>query len=173
MEHHEKLHISCADRASIREQVVRTFLREEPGTGKGDDCSVYRYEVEQLADGRSIFLKRPAVLNKGFDFEVYVSDTYFGSGRRTRRPSHRVIFEDLRLKQQENPIEFEKVKALIRRIHRCEEVRDDEIFGLNFKSGFPIEMVLKIIKWLFIEQDVTYWNWSGRDAFFGGIEDEF
>ena len=32
----------------------------------------------------------------------------------------------------------------------------------QFESGFAVDHILKTIKWLFIEQDIRYWNYSGR-----------
>jgi hypothetical protein len=34
----------------------------------------------------------------------------------------------------------------------------------------PFEMLLKILKWLFIEQDITYWNYDGRQMLKMAIE---
>jgi hypothetical protein len=41
-----------------------------------------------------------------------------------------------------------------------------------FHQGFPVEMVLKILKWLFIEQDITYWNYDGRQMLRMAINEE-
>jgi hypothetical protein len=30
-------------------------------------------------------------------------------------------------------------------------------------------MIIKTIKWLFIEQDIRYWNYSGRDMLWSGV----
>lgn len=36
---------------------------------------------------------------------------------------------------------------------------------------FRAERALKVAKWLFIEQDITDWNTSGRDMLMNGIKD--
>lgn len=59
------------NRTDVRKEVINRFLLEEPGTGKGDDCSKYWYTVEAI-QGYSVLLKRPVPLNKGFDFTVNV-----------------------------------------------------------------------------------------------------
>ena len=41
-----------------------------------------------------------------------------------------------------------------------------------FQKGFPVEMLLKILKWLFIEQDITYWNYDGRKMLRVAIDNE-
>jgi hypothetical protein len=170
MPQHQTKLIVAGDRKSIRKAVIGKFLEEEPGLGRGELCSVYRYFVEEIADGRRIFLKRPARLNKGVDFEVNVENTNFGVDRRTTMPSHNAICDDLLHKKQENLEEYKRVKTLIDRLYACEEVLDNEMRELHFGSGHPIELILKSIKWLFIEQDVTYWNWSGRNMLYTGIQ---
>ena len=99
------------DRISIRNQVVTEFLREDPGSGKGENSTKYRYNVESLADGSLIYLKRPAPLNKGFDFEIHVENTAFKEkGSRKTMPSHRNIIDDLILKKSSDSKEYKKVK---------------------------------------------------------------
>ena len=39
----------------------------------------------------------------------------------------------------------------------------------TFKSGFPYDLIIKTLKWLFIEQDIRYWNYSGHDMLWKGI----
>lgn len=159
------------DRASIRKQVIVAFLDENPGTGCGEDCSKYIYEVELLASGNKVFLKRPAALNKGVDFEVHVQGIMFRPARLVTMPSHKNIFQDLSAKQKENPLEYERVKNILNRLYTCQDVSEADYRSLNFTSGHSIETVLKAIKWLFIEQDVTYWNWSGRYMLYSGLKE--
>jgi hypothetical protein len=46
--------------------------------------------------------------------------------------------------------------------------------GVNFHwAGYPVDMVLKLIKWFFIEQDINYWNVSGRNKFMGAVNEIF
>lgn len=144
-------------------------MEEEPGRGNGDLTSFYTYEVETLADGKRVLLERPAFLNKGFDMEIHVTDMDF-ENRKPTMPTHGNMLDDLEEKLAENPEEFEKVKNIIDRLYQCETVTNEEMRALNFKTGYPIEMVLKVIKWMFIEQDVTYWSWSGRNKLYSGIK---
>ena len=165
----ERLEV-IGDRKSIRKQVIIKFLEEEPGTGKGDLCSKYIYEVENLADGRKILLKRPASLNKGVDFTVHIENARFGNRGAIDMPSHSDIFQDLLEKKSSNPIDYEKVKALIHKLYNCENLESQDYDILEFRTGYSIESILKAIKWLFIEQDVTYWNWSGRNMLFSALQ---
>lgn len=159
------------DRASIRKKVVTAFIDELPGTGKGDETSRYKYEVEILQDNTKVYLMRPAVFNKGFDFAVHVEGLDFG-GRTRTMPRHNDIIEDLRNKSISSAREYKQVRVFIQRIFECQNVDYNTVRNSRFREGHPIEAVLKSIKWLFIEQDVTYWNWSGRNMFYKSLIDK-
>ena len=124
-----------------------------------------------LEDGRRIFLLRPAFLNKGIDFQVWVQkfDGYFD-----HMPSHKDVFADLRKKAKENPANIPQLGRLIDQVYTCQE--PDSVLGKEdknlFHEGLPIEMLLKVLKWLFIEQDVTYWNYSGRGKLRAAIKEQ-
>lgn len=168
------LNICFTNREDIRRNLVNIFLDEHPGTGKGNACSKYIYTVENLVCGNKIVLKRPARLNRGFDFEVHVDNIKFPSGKgKTNRPSHKIIFEDLEKKEQEDKEKFRQLLVLIDCLYNCDIIQDHQYEQLSFKTGLRSEVVCKIIKWLFIEQDITYWNWSGRNMFYSGICERF
>ena len=42
--------------------------------------------------------------------------------------------------------------------------------NLEFKSGWSVELLLKVLRWFFILEDVDYWNYNGRDELMGFIE---
>lgn len=168
--YHKSLNVS-GNRVSVRKQVILKFLDEQPGTGKGDLCAKYIYEAETLRDGKKIYLKRPANLNKGVDFTVHIEGARFRNKGMVDMPSHQNIFDDLSEKRSSNPSEYEKVKELIRKIYNCEDIATEEYEELVFSVGYPIEAILKAIKWLFIELDVTYWNLSGRNMLFSELQE--
>ena len=165
----------CSSRQEIRSKLITTFLAEEPGTGKGDNASKYRYFVEKLSDGSKIFLERPARLNKGMDFVVNIENFIFYSDKPNKKgkfakipaPAHHNILDDLKEKKLSNPSEYKKLRAEIDNIFN---VRPYTHKNIKFKSGLPVEILLNLIKWLFIEQDVTYWNFSGRSMLMEGID---
>ena len=160
------------NRAGVRANVIQTFLAETPGTGTGDNASKYIYYVETLLDGNRIYLKRPAALNNGFDFTVNVESFRFISpkGRRMSNPSHGNIFSDLKMKKNENAERYtQQIIPLLHRVYNISDIHDDEFHTINFANGLPCDVVLKCLKWLFIEQDVTYWNNSGRAMLFTGL----
>ena len=149
-------------REELMKKAVETFISEKPGYWKDGKKYVtrYKYFVEKLEDGRRIYLKRPTFLNKGIDFQVWVEKF---DGGEDGRPSHQNIFKDIKLKNNENPKNTQKLLMMIDRIWNCEEP-DKVLKDIDFKyqNGLSIEMLLKILKWLFIEQDITYWNYDGR-----------
>ncbi len=167
------LNLNDSDRKELRKKVVNTFLNEKGGYWKDGVKHVtrYKYFVENLKDGKRIFLLRPTFLNKGIDFQVWVEKM---DNNEDARPSHKGIFQDLQIKKVENPKEFKLLSKAIDRIWNCEDV--DKILKettANFKKGFTLEMLFKILKWLFIEQDITYWNYDGRGMLKLAIDEHF
>lgn len=159
-------------RKDFRVQAVQAFLIEKEGYWKKDVQVVtrYKYFVEKLADNRRIFLLRPTYLNKGIDFQVWVERFKDGLDK---RPSHDDIINDLEIKKAENPKEFKALFEAIQRIWNCED--PDKVlkgYTFSFMNGFSVELILKVLKWLFIEQDITYWNYDGRGMLLKAIRDE-
>lgn len=159
-------------RNSIRQAVVLEFFNEEAGDGKGDLASKYIYYVETLSDGNRIYLQRPAHLNKGFDFIIKVENIQFrDKGSLKYAPSHSNIIEDLKNKKNENVEEYNRLFKYIESIFNCNEIESEWFYEFSFTTGKSVELLLKVIKWLFIEQDITYWNYSGRNMLMNGIRE--
>lgn len=154
-----------------REKLILEFLKEKSGNGTGEKSSKYIYYVESLANQKRVYLKRPALLNKGMDFTVHLEDTIFHTGSNKNRPRHIDIIEDLKLKKKENELAYLKVKEILEKIYNCQSILNSNYQYLKFSSGVEIEGIFKIIKWLFIEQDVTYWNWSGRNMLYLSLKE--
>lgn len=156
------------DRSELRKQVINIFLDESPGTGRHELTSKYRY-ITKTVDIHEVFLSRPAQFNNGFDFTINISNINFNpGGRATTRPTHQNIYDDLLQKKTENLELYNELKAEIDRIYNC-QIPTNTIFSFN--TGLDSEILLECIKWLFIEQDVTYWNYSGRAMFYSGINE--
>lgn len=84
-------------------------------------------------------------------------------GVQDKRPSHPNLISDILLTRSKKPDKLAILMASIERVWRCEE--PDEVLreiDLSFKPGLPADLLLKALKWLFIEQDITYWNYDGR-----------
>ena len=151
-------------RKEILKGLVDVFFEEEMGSGSGDNASRYIYYVETLNSGDRVYLKRPANLHNGFDFLVCVENiNYAKQGERRRNyPSHNDIGNDLLAKKNENPVMYAKFYELLKLVYECHEVSDTQINEITFDCGLTPDHILKVIKWLFIEQDLRYWNYSGR-----------
>ncbi|MFM9402733.1 hypothetical protein ACKLNQ_12440 [Myroides odoratimimus] len=159
-------HVFTNDRAELRRQIINIFLSEAPGTGKGENCSKYEYTMYNN-DVHAVYLKRPAQFNNGFDFTIHISNINFNPKKRTNRPTHGNILDDLDQKNRENPALYLSLLGEITKIYNCQNY---SLQGLTFQTGLPIDILLETIKWLFVEQDVTYWNYSGREMFFNAIQ---
>lgn len=164
-----KVHnLFAVDRISVRKEVVELFLEENFGKGKKELASKYIYTVEKI-DKYEILLQRPASLNKGFDFVVKINGVYFSINgkKRHKNPSHDDILNILN--QVRNRVGCEKYQKVKDAINEIYEIKNPDFCCLSEISfvdcdgnTHPITILLFAIKWLFIEQDITYWNYSGR-----------
>jgi hypothetical protein len=162
------------NRTSIREEVTRLFLAEQAGTGTGNLSSKAEYTVDSIPDTHyKIVIKRPATLNKGFDFTVNVTGLRFKVGRNCSTPSHNDIILALKSAQRNASQNYQNINSIINDIYNCNFYDGTISTGILFtdylRNQHPIEIVLLAIKWLFIEQDITYWNWSGRNMFMDAL----
>lgn len=151
-------------RNEVRMRVISKISEEVPGTGREKKASRYKYYVETLKNGDRIYLQRPANLHNGFDFLVCVENANYAEEGRKRRnyPKHDDIKNDLNLKKAENPEMYSKLYDILKKVFECNDVLDEEIDTIHFESGLPVDHIVKATKWLFIEQDIRYWNYSGR-----------
>lgn len=78
-----------------------------------------------------------------------------------------ITFE--RYKKAGNPTEFIRLRELLDKRYTCVQISNSEYFQFSFKSGHSIEVIFKSLKWLFIEQDITYWNRSGGAMLYNGL----
>ncbi|OGV97265.1 MAG: hypothetical protein A2Z59_11945 [Nitrospinae bacterium RIFCSPLOWO2_02_39_17] len=151
-------------RHEIVRKVVNTFIEEEYlKKGKG---IVFRYPVETLSDGQRLFIARPGH-KKNFDFKVDVTkELGLGEG------SHLEIADDLRNKNLEHPRKFQVLLNAISEVYHCSESDIDKILmkyrGLvkSFKTGAKVEILLKVLKWMFVMEDIIYWDNEGRAFLF-------
>lgn len=106
------------------------------------------------------------------DFQVCVEGLLKFQNGNDKPPSHTDIINDLKLKKSQDLTKYKQLKELIDHVWNCEEPSD--IIKTNnptFTDGFSVEAILKILKWLFIEQDMTYWSYDGRDMLKGVIDE--
>ena len=165
---------NSGSRNEVRMRVVEYLSREEPGQGQESLASRYIYYVEQLKDGNRVYLQRPANLHNGFDFLVCVENTNYASeGKRKRNyPKHDDFKYDLATKKIENPHMYSRLYDILFRVYNCEDVPESDYLDISFNTGLPVDHIVKTIKWLFIEQDIRYWNYSGRAMTWGLVPDK-
>jgi len=160
------------DRKLLRSEVINLFLQEDPGLGKGDLTSRYDYIIKNLPDNKTIYIRRPAILNNGLDFTLNVSNTnfnyYLDGKRRSTRPTHNNINHDLSIKKAADLKLYNEFFKQVELIYDCQNPTKT---NFDFKVGHSTELILECIKWLFIEQEVTYWHNSGRTMFFKGLKE--
>ena len=164
--------LPLGDRISMRKNLIQTFLRENPGLGIGDNASRYHYNVEHFGD-YGIFLKRPTQLNKGFDFTVNIKGLFFKKKRRYSNPSHQDIIDALTDCKIDFPHIYPSIAQKLQQIYDCEPFSvapSGAIFCDYAGNEHPIEVILLAVKWLFMEQDCAYWNYSGRAMFYGVLQ---
>ncbi len=168
-----KYTLKATNRTDIRKKIISLFLKENPGNGTGANCSRYRYTVQTFKK-YSIILNRPAGLNKGFDFTVNISGMNFKKKRTYSNPSHQDIINILQSVKANYLAQYHLVAAEINNIYNGSALNLKSVSGITFADhtqvARPIEIILLAIKWLFIEQDVTYWNWSGRNMLFSKLK---
>ena len=158
-------------RNSIRKSVINQFAKETPGTGTGDLATRYEYVVRLLANGKRIILTRPANRKNGFDFLIRVEGLDFSNGTGNMRdyPKHEEIINDLLLKKRNQPKLYKDLFQYICDTYDCNLIDDKKLTAMTFSRGFSAEMIVHVIKWFFIEQDIRYWNYSGRGMFMKGV----
>jgi hypothetical protein len=163
------------NRRTLRRTLVSAFLDEDPGTGKGDLCTRYIYEVEASDSGHIIQLHRPAFLNKGIDFTVRCMSIRFNPGKTRWRhvPKHDDLADILTGLQRARPRLYRQVQAAIICAFQCRPIEGLDRLALLTAPplvpghpGCPADVAVLVAKWLFAEQDLTYWNYSGRTMLF-------
>jgi|SRR5574344_407549 hypothetical protein len=161
-------------RNNVRMRVVEAFSNENAGTGRNDEASRYTYYVETLRNGDRVYLRRPANLHNGFDFLVCVENANYAEDGKHKRnyPKHDDLGADLEQKKAENPERYKQLYALLKSVFECHDINESEYDDLVFETGLPVDHILKTIKWLFIEQDIRYWNYSGRNMTWGLVPKE-
>ena len=159
-------------RRQLRDALVQAFLSEPPGSGTGTLSTQRRYLVEPNLGGYDIVLRRPAWKNKGFDFVVRLEGYNFAKpGKRTRRcPTHGDLLDALAERRKESPEDYRRLYGLVQRVYACEPLALRAPDLPSFASAaLPTRALLGLLKWLFAEQDIAYWSYSGRAKLWGGV----
>jgi hypothetical protein len=167
-------------REKIRRDLATAFIDEEPGTE--EESNRYTYIVETGAVGFRVELVRPTWLNKGFDFEIRVPPCSFRgrSGSWSARPSHDNLCGILHAVKGAHPERFSSVQDGLRQVFACEDYRA----AVDQSAKLPIPEIMDMrgegaadlpiltARWMFIEQDITYWTGSGRAKLMSRLRSE-
>jgi len=128
------------------------------------DQTYVKYTVDELQNGEEVFLIRPAWLNKGYDFKVCVEGW---NSSANPAPSHSEVYSDLYWKREKDGEEaFDAISSAVMDIHSGSSPREViEAYGedFDFSVGRRPDALLRPLPWLFIEQDIRYWNYDGRN----------
>jgi hypothetical protein len=152
--------LMATDREAIRREVVDWWLEEEAGDRGTKHC--YRYNVEQLSDSTRVYLTRPARLNKGMDFVIKCEAFLRFKNGNDRPPRHLDIMAELLSIAPERGATRDELVRLMLLVWDCDPPDDVLSSSSQFAGHVQVERVLKLLKWFFIEQDLTYWTESGR-----------
>lgn len=158
-------------RNEIVKKVVNIFIDNESNQ-RGHGIK-FRYPVEHLSIGKQLFIFRPAGLNKwNFDFKVEVMEE-FGLGR----GKHEEITSDFQNKKQEDSQKFNDLLDALTTLYNCSENDVDRLLKnypdlqKSFQTGAKVDVLLKVVKWMFIMEDIVYWNYNGRAILYNAIKD--
>lgn len=125
------------------------------------------YEVEQLCDGRVVCITKPGGKNvfgqmKVHDFMVWI----YNAAKNDRwRISHKEIYEDIESKLKTDQEEARRVVAALQRVHDGEEPDDVMADMPGLGKGLPgesPELLLKVYKWIWGQEDCNYPKEQGR-----------
>ena len=145
-------------RFEIVKNVVSAFIEfEKDKKGKGIE---FRYPVEDLSNGTKLYIHRPGV-KWNFDFKVEIPiNCGLGEGR------HDQIALLLRRLKEMNSQSFTRLWQMITSLYTCSNNDVDDMLLQNPISyqnpPVVIDILLKVIKWLFIMEDIIYWHYEGR-----------
>jgi hypothetical protein len=156
-------------RDEIVKKVVTIFIDAE-SSQRGHGIK-FRYHVEDLSTGEQLFIFRPAGLNKwNFDFKVEVLEEFgLGSG------THDEIKSDFKNKQKEKPQKYRDLLTALTVLYNCSENDIGRLLGnypelqKSFQTGAEVDVLLKVVKWMFIMEDIVYWNYKGRAMLYNAI----
>ncbi|WP_372519644.1 hypothetical protein [Candidatus Ruminimicrobiellum ovillum] len=157
--------IIANSKSEIREKIIKHFLKENSGTSS--ESSKYEYKVEKYKN-YEIVLKRPG-FKKCFDFSVNTKGVFYKKNKnKSEKPKIEDIVKALDYSKEHFSTEYKSIKQIINQIFNVETYDLSSVQNIKFIDAegkeHPIAVILLALKWLFVAEDVFYWNWSGRNA---------
>lgn len=179
--------------AMQRTEIVKTILNifigiENNQRGRGvqfwypvEDLSIKIGEIPEpkpiedfLLNTNKLFIKRPGGLQKwNFDFKVIVTPDM-----NMLRGTHADVVNDILTKKKENKEASNDLLKALEEICNCTENDVDKVLAgfpklsNAFRSGAKVDVLLKVLKWMFIMEDIVYWNYDGRMKLFNHIREQ-
>jgi hypothetical protein len=153
------------DRALLHKFVLDQWANETPNTQ-------YLYEIDRTANNKLIYLERPAQLNKGCDFKIYVEDLIINkTNPYDKPPNFKYLLDDLKEKKSKHPSDWGVIFNALESIYKCKSLNDamNIVRQLNIQTGLDLRTVFILLRWFFIEQDITYWLSTGREMLWNEI----
>lgn len=161
--------VGTEDRFQIVKKVVNMFIDfEKDKKGKG---IMFKYPVEKLSTSQKLYIQRPG-LKKNFDFKVEIPKN---AGLEEGRHDQIALF--LRYLRQKDESLFKSIWDILTYLYCCKNNNVDGMLKqtrlpdsvsvkietpIELKSEINLECLLKVVKWLFIMEDVFYWDYEGR-----------
>ena len=111
-------------------------------------------------------------MNKGCDFAVLSENFLKHKNGNDKPPKHRDVFNLILSAIGKNRKKSALFYSAARRVFQCESP-DVVLLGNKILGGDPeckFERALKLLKWMWIEQDVTYWTGTGREMLWQAFE---
>lgn len=144
-------------RFEVIKRVVNAFIDFEKD--KKERGIEFRYPVEDLSNGEKLYIHRPGV-KWNFDFKV---EAPIDCGLKEGRHDQIALF--LRSIKKQNEEEFNKLWEMISNLYHCKNNDVDSMLRENpilYEEDPKADILLKVIKWLFIMEDIIYWHYEGR-----------
>lgn len=91
--------------------------------------------------------------------------------------THDEIGKDFQNKKLENPQKFTELLKALTILYNCSENNVDRVLGnepdlqTSFQTGAKVDVLLKVVKWMFIMEDIVYWNYKGRAMLYNAIRE--
>ena len=150
--------------------MARVFLMQKWGEEK--EGGKYRYFVEKFDNGGRLYLERPGRLNKGCDFVIFLENSFLHKNGNDRPPSHKDLFGDLERKKAR--LAPKHWRALLDAIRAEYDLKTAPPLALRTGDDeLDAARLTALCRWFFLEQDLTYWNRTGRHMLWGAIESRF
>ena len=132
------------------------------------------YEVEQLLDGRKVVITKPGGKFtygriRREDFMVWI---YSPKDSTLWLISHKDIYNDLEEKGKVSPNEAIKIINALEKVFSGEEPDDVlKTAKLSRSTGEPPDVLLKVYKWIWGQEDCNYPEGEGREMSMRGLRE--